>query len=268
MMPIRPPGWEHGGTGRGRAAAAFRGRGGGLPPAPAPASPLYRLLERHFRELGLVWDERFAAALGAWRAAEDALGQRSAPLALKAENQAIFKAFETVRPRTRWRRVVRDDVKQFVRAFEKGSRDSERYFSDPSADPALVARWKATPKQDRVFVAGARQDMRLIQGLRAELEKQRKTVFFYTWCAGAAGQLCASATVGAFFGTAGAAVLAVTDASAGSRFAPYEVTAGVRVVAGEPQLFLLTPGEALEDLGAKTGVRTIEAVVEAEQPSQ
>ena len=27
MMPIRPPGWEHGGAGRGR--SAFRGRGGG-----------------------------------------------------------------------------------------------------------------------------------------------------------------------------------------------------------------------------------------------
>jgi hypothetical protein len=220
-----------------------------------------RALNSLVEKLGPQWRKRALAA-------EDALGQRSAPLALKAENQAIFKAFETVRPRTRWRRVVRDDVKQFVRAFEKGSRDSERYFSDPSADPALVARWKATPKQGRVFVAGAQQDMRLIQGLRAELEKQGKTVFFYTWCAGAAGQLCGSATVGAFFGTAGAAVLAVTDASAGSRFAPYEVTAGVRVLAGEPQLFLLTPGEALEDLGAKTGVRTIEAVVEPEQPSQ
>lgn len=32
------------------------------------ASPLYRLLERHFRTLSLVWDERFAATGGAWRA--------------------------------------------------------------------------------------------------------------------------------------------------------------------------------------------------------
>ncbi len=32
------------------------------------ASPLYRLLERHFRELCLVWDERFAASSGDWRA--------------------------------------------------------------------------------------------------------------------------------------------------------------------------------------------------------
>jgi hypothetical protein len=32
------------------------------------ASPLYRLLDRHFRTLSLVWDERFAATGGAWRA--------------------------------------------------------------------------------------------------------------------------------------------------------------------------------------------------------
>ena len=31
------------------------------------ASPLYRLLDRHFRELSLVWDERFAPTHGHWR---------------------------------------------------------------------------------------------------------------------------------------------------------------------------------------------------------
>jgi hypothetical protein len=32
------------------------------------ASPLYRVLESHFRELSLVWDERFAPTAGPWRA--------------------------------------------------------------------------------------------------------------------------------------------------------------------------------------------------------
>ena len=32
------------------------------------ASPLYQLLEPHFRELCLVWDERFASSAGDWRA--------------------------------------------------------------------------------------------------------------------------------------------------------------------------------------------------------
>ena len=68
MMPVRAPRWEHGGTGCRRSAAAFSGRGRGLSPRRPRASPLYRLLDRHFRELGLVWDERFASAFGDWRA--------------------------------------------------------------------------------------------------------------------------------------------------------------------------------------------------------
>ena len=32
------------------------------------ASPLYRLLDQRFRELSLVWDERFAPTYGDWRA--------------------------------------------------------------------------------------------------------------------------------------------------------------------------------------------------------
>jgi hypothetical protein len=31
-------------------------------------SPLYRLVEGHSRELSLVWDKRFAATCGDWRA--------------------------------------------------------------------------------------------------------------------------------------------------------------------------------------------------------
>ena len=31
------------------------------------APPLYRLLEGHFRELGLVWDDRFVPTHGPWR---------------------------------------------------------------------------------------------------------------------------------------------------------------------------------------------------------
>jgi len=41
---------------------------GGYRPRRPRASPLYRLFERHFRELGLVWDERFASACASWRA--------------------------------------------------------------------------------------------------------------------------------------------------------------------------------------------------------
>jgi hypothetical protein len=196
-------------------------------------------------------------------ATEDAFGRQLVSWTLKREQRVVFRSFEAVRPRVRWR-VVRRDVKAFVRTFEAGAHEPEQHFTDPLADPALVARWKATPKQDRVFVAGAQQDTELIESLRAQLEHEGKTVFFYTFCAGATGTLCASATVGAFFGTAGTAVLAVSDASATSRFVPHEIEAGIRLASHQSQLVIFTPSEALTNVA---GTRMVEATVDSGQAS-
>jgi len=197
------------------------------------------------------------------QATENALGRRLASWTLKSEQRLVLRSFEDVRPSVRWR-VVRRDVKAFVRAFEAGAREPEQHFADPLADRALVARWKATPKQDRVFVAGAQQDTELIESLRAQLEQEGKAVFFYRLCAAAPGALCESATVGAFFGTAGTAVLAVSDASATSRFIPHEIEAGSRLAVHQSQLVIFTPGEALANV-AET--RMVEGTVDAGQPS-
>jgi hypothetical protein len=191
-------------------------------------------------------------------ATEAALGRQVASWTLKSEQRVVFRSFEAVRPRVRWR-VVRRDVKAFVRAFEAGAHEPEQHFADPLVDPALVARWKATPKRDRIFVAGAQQDTAVIESLRAQLEHEGKTVFFYRFCAGATGALCESATVGAFFGTAGTAVLAVSDASGTSRFVPQEIEAGIRLAAHQSQLVILTPGEALTNAA---GTRMVEATVD------
>ena len=76
--------------------------------------------------------------------AEEGLARNSALWTLKGEQRVLFRAFEAARPRVRWK-VVNGDVKAFVRAFEAGAREPERYFKDPLADSALVARWNATP---------------------------------------------------------------------------------------------------------------------------
>ena len=68
-----------------RSIGSGRGRyrpGGGVPPewpwapwrvpatARAQASPLFRLVQDHFRTLQTAYDERFAPTYGAWRAVE------------------------------------------------------------------------------------------------------------------------------------------------------------------------------------------------------
>jgi len=191
-------------------------------------------------------------------AAEDALGRRAALWTLNGEQRAVFRTFENVHTGVRWRTVTRD-VKSFVRAFEAGARDPERHFADPSADASLVARWNATPKSERVFVAATEKDTPVVDKLRVQLEREGKTVFFYKFCAQAAGALCDSRTVGAFFATAGTAVLAVTEATGSSRFVPQEVAAATRLAAGQSELLIFTPGEAVFNTAQ---MRVVEATVD------
>ena len=193
-------------------------------------------------------------------AAYDAVERQTALWTLKAgEQRAVFRTFENVHPGVRWRTVKRD-VKSFVRAFEAGAREPERYFADPSADPTLVARWNATPKSARVFVAATEKDTPVVDSLRVQLEREGKTVFFYRFCAQAAGALCDSRTVGAFFATAGTAVLAVTEATGSSRFVPQEVAAATRLAAGQSELLIFTPGEAVFNAAE---MRVVEGTVDS-----
>jgi hypothetical protein len=114
MMPVCAPRWEHGGTGGRRSAAAFSGPGRDLSPPLAPGFPLYRLLERHFRELGLVWDERVASAFAlvcAQWATSRGNGTKKHPgrgvfrtLCREARRRASGSAWGTRSPRS-WLRV-------------------------------------------------------------------------------------------------------------------------------------------------------------------
>jgi hypothetical protein len=196
-------------------------------------------------------------------ATEKALARRWALWTLESEQRVVFRSIETIRPGRRWR-VVSGHVKVFVQAFEAGAREPERHFADPLADPALVERWRATPKKDRVFVAGAHQDTAVIESLRARLEREGKTVFFYKFCSDAPGVLCASSTVGAIFGTAGTAVWAMSDASESSRFVSLEVEAGMRFATHQSPLYIFTPGDALLALTKAAEVRLVESTIDSE----
>ena len=102
----------------------------------------------------------------------------------------------------------------------------------------------------------------MVEALRAQLEREGKTVFFYRFCSGTAA-LCDSKTVGAFFGTAGSAVLAVTEAT--SRFLPHEVESGVRLAAGRSELVILTPEEAVFNAAV---TRVVQGTAEAVQAAR
>jgi hypothetical protein len=180
---------------------------------------------------------------------------------LEGGAKAVFKAFETVQPKSRWKIFTSSDVKQFIRLFEAGAREPERYFNDPKVDQVLLARWVAAPMQDRVFLAGSQEDSALVGALRMELEKEGKVVFFYRFCAGTPGELCASSTVGAFFGTAGGALVAVTPGSTESRYVPSEIAAAIKVNKNEKSLLLLTPRDAINAAASSSKMRIFSVVI-------
>ena len=186
---------------------------------------------------------------------EAALVRGRLNLVLDEGPEAVFKALETIRPKSRWRVFTTSDVKQFVRLFEEGSRTPERYFDDPKIDAALRAEWLTTPVKNRVFVAGANEDLPLVGALRDELKKQGKVVFFYKFCGGPSAALCDSTTVGAFFGSSGAALLAVSPSSAESRYVPFEIAAALNAKRSVRNLLLVTPTDVINAAGNGTTVR-------------
>lgn len=181
---------------------------------------------------------------------------------LEGGQYSVFKAFESAHPKARWRIFTTSDVKLFVRSFEAGFREPERHLRDPGIDPALLARWMATPVKDRVFIAGSQQDTPLVQALRTQLEKEGKAVFFYRFCGVAPELLCTSGTVGAFFGTAGVASVAITPESAESRYIPNEIAAALKLRGSGKGLLLVTPREVIDAAISRAQVQVVTAIID------
>jgi hypothetical protein len=185
----------------------------------------------------------------------------------KSEQRVVLQSIEMIRPGMRWR-VAPARVKVFVEAFVEGARDPESHFADPLIDRELLARWMATPKKNRVFIIGAQPDTPFIESLRARLEDEKKTVFFYQFCSGVLGKLCESSTVGAFFGTAGTAVLAMSEHSESSPFVPLEVKTGIRLATHQNPLYIVSPDETIKALTKAVEVRTVQATIDSESDSR
>jgi hypothetical protein len=169
----------------------------------------------------------------------------------------IFKPFEKVTPRISWISFVDAEVKTFTRKFYLGARRPETHLVDIGTwNEELVVRWKKTPIQKRVFLAGPGRDSAMIKKFRSELEAEGFAVFFYNFCAShEAGKLCRPETVGAFFATAGNAILADTPAAAASQYVSHEVMAALRLKNNQRMTIMVTPGEVIST------AKTVNAVV-------
>ena len=158
--------------------------------------------------------------------------------------------------------IVSPRVKVFISSFARGATSTEAH----ETDRFFRMLWDAAPLDLRVFIIGAGADEPLIQEIKAKLEANGYTVFFYKSCSPLAEELCSSATVGSYFGTAGHAIVVQTDASARSLYIPYEIAAAQTLQKGQALFLMVTPTEILE--GARRGVETATVLAFREEVHQ
>lgn len=143
-------------------------------------------------------------------------------------------------------RIVSSEVRAFARSFVRGGQNPRQYLAATrrgSAASQLIERWLSTDLSKRVFIAGAGEDMYAVRQLQQKLEAQGHVVFFYRFCEPSPRALCDSETVGAFFATAGHAVVSDSAVARRSEFLPAEIAAGVNVSFGRGNWLMVTPVE-------------------------
>lgn len=156
--------------------------------------------------------------------------QTDPPLSKSPTVAVLENALRAV-PKLIW---VGPAVRKFSIEFRAGMNDPESTFnlklSAPKQEASLFAtwasdynsflinEWRATPREKRVFLTGARRDAPYVQKLKSRYASEGFMLFFYQDCT----PLCDESTVGAFFGTSGAVVHIDSPGAAQSLFVPVE----------------------------------------------
>jgi hypothetical protein len=140
--------------------------------------------------------------------------------------------------------VVTREQKTFATKYSRGAATPDLYL-DSCVSREFSSAWRLARPDQRVFLIGARSDATRLNAAAAELRKKGYLVFFYLdWEVN--GRLCPSEVVGAYFATAGEALVSQSLAAMlSSQFVPVEITASQFARAGEELWYMYTPGELL-----------------------
>ncbi len=124
--------------------------------------------------------------------------------------------------------IVDGAVKQFSTDFPAGAKNPDRFMSEVSlSQPALVEKWKNTPREKRIFVIGAGKDSAKVSEWAESMKSDGYIVFFYKFCRQSSGALCSSRAVGAMCGTSGITMVYQTPSAELSEYVKVEAaTAG------------------------------------------
>lgn len=106
-----------------------------------------------------------------------------------------------------------------------------------------VGLWNLSDQGKRIFLAGASEDEPTVKLITKALRVRGYEVFFYKFCVGPNGALCADEIVGSYFKSAGQAFVVDTFAAAQSPFVTSEVQLALAIGRGRKFILMLTPDE-------------------------
>jgi hypothetical protein len=180
---------------------------------------------------------------------------------LPPEQRAVIKSLEEVSVPVSGIAFVSIKVKSFAQRFFRGAQEPKEYLHADGVNKEFVTTWEKTPLEKRIFMVGSRNNAEQIRGVISQLARDGFQVFFYLFCAEIPGKLCPDETVGAFFATAGLAVVFDTSDAAASPFVRLELKTAQRVRNGQPLIFMITPQPVLDALQA--GLDALQAGLDA-----
>ena len=175
-------------------------------------------------------------------------------VSIDLQRQYVLRPIAEVSRRHPRFRLVPAAVKNFGKGFKRGAANPGRYLDQlVGAHEKLKTAWLAAPAERRVFIIGSGKDAPIANALKARYRARGIETFFYDFCAQAAGQLCSTDAVGAFFATAGQCVLLDSANVMTSQFIALEVALAKNLHGLGPSIVVVTPAEVL-----KAGHRSIE----------
>jgi hypothetical protein len=170
-----------------------------------------------------------------------------------SQDQSIFlrDLDEVARRRIGSISFVETDVKQFAKDFEEGARNSGKYIGHPDlGSPQLKSDWENVPKEKRVFIIGAGEDLPQITNYMQQLaEDGYFTVFYRNWLR-ANGSLSDPRVIGALFRESGHTLVVESVAAGKSRFVPSEVLKAHQLSGHTSLVIMISPDDIKNALRA------------------
>ncbi len=204
-------------------------------------------------ELGAMLSEASPAEVAQWQSHTQGLASVIESAQLDDQELAVFRTLEEVSGRVPSVKLVPIHVNSFMSKYAYGAAHSREILANyPAQYREVLEPYLNLPREQRVFVIGARADGGLVERYGAEEQHHGRAVFFYSFCAGAGRGLCDPDLVGALMKEAGQIVVIDTPAARMSPYVYVEAAAANQLRSGQALVTLIPVPEFILAIGSMT----------------